>query len=200
MNNFNGTTIQTLVILIVVFFAFITYRLQVISNYRNIALMLLTEIRDIEKELDNLKKIEDYYYSNPILSSNTWEKYKHMFVKYLGQDDYNTINEFYLKAKRIEDERKVIKKHIDITLEEKAKMYQWINRELILKNNCTSTPEYDKDISAAGELLSRPSPEFNASLPKNLTKKLLLETRYMTSTIAFNKLEKASNKKWYTIR
>lgn len=194
---YNDPWFQTLVIFIVGLFAFISYRIQIINKYRNIASMLTNEICEIENSIKNLKSINNYYYSTPIFYTDTWNKYKYMFVKYLGQEDYTLINAFYINAKQIEAERLFIKNIIEVTLTEKAKIFQRLNKELILKN-LDDLDKYVPDVNAAFKILSPPGPEFSSSFSYEYINKLMLEIRMVTSTMAFQKLEKASNKKWYS--
>lgn len=107
MNNIlDSNLLQTSIILVVGVFVFIMYLINTKDERSRAATILIMEIREIEGALKKLLEVVsssgNYYFSAPIIKENSWEKYKSIFIKYLDQDEYSLISEFYSTACRIE--------------------------------------------------------------------------------------------------
>lgn len=90
--------------------AFGVYFWQKHDDKRTAATLLKSQINSIEKNISVLK--EDHrlgntsvYHAKKILNDNSWEKYKHLFVKILDQSEVDIIQKFFDNAEQIERAR-----------------------------------------------------------------------------------------------
>lgn len=98
---------QTIIILLTGLVAFAIYIINKHVEKRDAARIILNEIRIAEKaiqDINNHKRISEL---SIILPNNNWERYKHLFIKKLDQDDFNLINDFYYKCSYAEQYRKL---------------------------------------------------------------------------------------------
>lgn len=185
---------QTLIVFLVGLFAFVNYRIAKIDEKRNAASIIIMEIRDIEEQIDAIKDIEDYYNTNPIITANSWEKYKYLFANELDQDEYKLIADFYVTACRIEEERSVIRQQICVTYVEKAKLLQKNISEQAY--DCIGKEdEYFRRAQGIATLMWKNNPVFEGDMPKNLLQKLVRECKYVTVTTAGKKLKEIASKR-----
>lgn len=90
--------------------ALFVYFMQKKDRVRSAATLILGQIDSIEKSVAALR--DDYqlgnvavYHSKPIIRGNTWEQYKHLFVKDLSRSEYDMVQHFFEHAEQIERAR-----------------------------------------------------------------------------------------------
>lgn len=102
----NSTGLQTLVALLVGAFVFVQYKLSKKDEVKNAALLIVTEVQGAERKIKNIKKrLSDNVLESDlsIINSNSWQQYRHFFVKSLERDEWDEIEEFYDKALLLDD-------------------------------------------------------------------------------------------------
>lgn len=108
------------------------------DEIRTAAKTIILEIKEAEKIIKifiDIKNAEgsyptDFYKVTPY---KAWEKYSHLFIKKLNNDEYQQINEFYKKCEILE---KYIEKNYNffwVTTEERARQKERIGAENALK-------------------------------------------------------------------
>lgn len=121
MNILNSTGCQTMVIFISVVTTFLLYAMKKATNIRSAAIILLIQIRDIEKNIEYLisegmtvtaLNEQQLHYSIPIFEDNAWNKYKHIFATLLSDSDFAVIDQFYEVAAAIRVQQLAIKQKI----------------------------------------------------------------------------------------
>lgn len=108
------------------------------DEIKTAAKTIILEIKEAEKIIRMFLEIKnsdgtyptDFYKVTPY---KAWEKYSHLFVKKLNNDEYQQINEFYKKSEILE---KYIEKNYNffwVTTEERARQKERIGAENALK-------------------------------------------------------------------
>lgn len=101
----NSQFLSTFTVFITGLFVFGVYILQKRNEKKDVATILINEIRTAEQAILGILNSKRIGELSIILPNNTWEKSKHLFVKYLDQDEYNLINDFYTKCSMAENYR-----------------------------------------------------------------------------------------------
>ncbi|MDK8193312.1 hypothetical protein QP794_24800 [Paenibacillus sp. UMB7766-LJ446] len=190
---FDSNFFQTTIILLVGFFAFVTYRMTKRDERKNAALLVIMELRSIEENLNKLKDSRDYYVTSPVVTSNEWNTYKHLLVGNLDNDQYKTIDDLYNVATRIEQERRLIREQIEIIIKEKARAYQEQIISVAAQMWDQEKSLFDERARKIADLCFPSAPEFKGKFPKELMEKLLHEYTPVMSTTAGEKLKKIAN-------
>lgn len=97
--------IGNFIMLLTAISAFGVYFWTKFDTKRNAARIILMEIRRAERVIFQIKKTEQIDELSPILPTNNWKKYNHLFVKNFDQDELELINNFYAKAEVAENLR-----------------------------------------------------------------------------------------------
>jgi len=197
MNNFwDGNLFQTITILVVGIFVFIMYLINIRDERSRAATILIMEIREIEGALKKLLEVVssgDYYSSAPIIKENSWEKYKSIFIKYLDQDEYSLISEFYSIACRIEEERLILIKQIIISFETKGKALHESIVDTAKQKYDVSGDEFLAITKKIAEKVYMNTPGFLSTMPKELMSSLLRNIKYITTSTAGLKIKKIAH-------
>lgn len=194
MNNFwDSNLFQTITILFVGIFVFIVYIIHVWDERSRAATILFMEIREIEGALKKLLEAVSSgnpYSSSPIIKENSWEKYKFIFIKYLDQDEYALISEFYSTVCRIEEERSILIKQIITSFLTKCRALH----EAVVdtaKERCDISDE--EFLTITGKIAKKvylDTPKFQSLMPQKLMSSLLQNIRYITTSTAGLKIKK----------
>lgn len=186
--NVDSNAFQTLITLLVGLLVFANYLIVKKDERKKAALVLIMEIRDIEERIENLKVIKDYYYTSPIITTNSWEKFKYLFAKDLDQDENKLITNFYINAYRIEQERTIIREQITIIFTEKARLVQ--ENIAAEAHKCIgNTQEYLNRATGIADLIFKPNPEFHGQAPRDLLNILVNQFATVTVTSAGIKIK-----------
>lgn len=97
--------------------AFGIYKLQERKKINEAALLIILQIEELQGRIRELSTfIEDgrlnynaFYESLPLMETNYWDKYKHLFVRKMEASSYNTINLFYQYMSEIQEQHLLMK-------------------------------------------------------------------------------------------
>lgn len=177
--------ISTLVTLCVGLFAIYLYLKERNDRKRDVAKLILQEIRCAEQKMRKYRDILQYNFYDNLLPTNTWKDNIHLFVKDLTENQLDLINDFYSKAIYIGN---IIQK-ID---QEKINL---IRRQEDLMNN--SEQDLFKPVVPKNKALKLLS--VNDQLQKDL-RTVSMTTEFIHNTPLGEKLIEISIKKrWYEI-
>jgi len=198
MNNFwDSNLFQTITILVVGAFVFIMYLINKKDERSRAATILIMEIREIEGALKKLMEVVsssgNYYFSTPIIKENSWGKYKSIFIKYLDQDEYNLISEFYSTACRIEEERLILTKQIIISFEAKCKAFHESVVDTAKQKYNISGDDFLTITKKISEKVCMNTPPYQSLVPQQLINLLLQNIKYITTSTAGSKIKKIAH-------
>lgn len=186
----NSNGLQTFVTFIVGFVALFIYILTRKHQKKDAASVIIMEIRELEFNIEELKNnSKDLYDSSPIIIKGEWEKYRHLFVKDLDQDEYKAIDKFYNLANRIEQERKMQKEFIEILIKEKARATGEYAAQMAFANPGIPYEKYREDLEKATANYFKQTPEFNSRYSMELLKSLMDRYYPITNTTAGAKIK-----------
>ncbi len=194
MNNFwDSNLFQTITILFVGIFVFIVYIIRVWDERSRAATILIMEIREIEGALKKLLEAissGNPYSSSPIIKENSWEKYKFIFIKYLDQDEYALISEFYSTVCRIEEERSILIEQIITSFLTKCKALH----EAVVSTAKEKCDISDEEFLTITEKIAKKvyldTPKFQSLAPQKLMSSLLQNIKYISTSTASLKIKK----------
>jgi len=194
MNNFlNSNLFQTIIILVVGIFVFIVYIFRVWDERSRAAKILIMEIREIEGALKKLLEAvssENPYSSSTIIKENSWEKYKFIFIKYLDQDEYALISEFYSTVCRIEKERSILIEQIITSFLTKCKALHESVVDTAKEKHDISNEEFLTITKKIAEKVCLDTPGFQSFVPQKLMNSLLQNIKYISTSTASLKIKK----------
>lgn len=104
-NFFNSNLFQSLVALVVGLVAFAIYFKQKSDYKKDAASSILLEIQNAERIIPRIKEsIRNGHLEIDVIvmPSNSWERYKHLFVRNFDRDEWDAITEFYNKARLLD--------------------------------------------------------------------------------------------------
>jgi len=102
----NSTGLQTGVVLATSAFIFIQYKIRRRDEIKNAAELVLTEIEGAERKVKEVKKrLADNVLESDVsvITTNSWEKYRHMLSRFLDRDEWDSIEDFYSRALLLDD-------------------------------------------------------------------------------------------------
>ena len=131
--------------------AIAVYFFQKRDKKRSAATLILGQIDSIEERIGILKNGHQLdnvvvYHSKTIISENTWEKYKHLFVKELSQSEHRMIQNFFDTAEQLERTRADIVMVIKNAWADKSSVEHQIIGEMIKNDIITAAPRKLKSI------------------------------------------------------
>ncbi len=136
---FNSNLFQTLVTLIVGTVALLVYWFQKRDKLRSAATTLLLEIQQAERAVVRAKectKRGDLNVDLHILQSDTWEQNKYLFTKVLDKDEWDSLTEFYDRARLLDESIKYAKKCFNDDVEQirvnKQRVFADIAKETVV--------------------------------------------------------------------
>ena len=192
-NFFYSNLFQTITILVVGLFVFIIYRANIKEERDRAATILIMEIRGIEEALKKLREVlsnMNIYSSAPIIKENSWEKYKFLFIKYLDQDEYGLISEFYSTACRIEEERSILIKQIIMSFETKCRALHESFVDIAEQKYDIGKEEFLDITEKITEKVCMNTPGYQSNTPRELMNSLLQNIKYITTSTAGSKIKK----------
>jgi len=126
---------SALVTLIVGSFAYIVYKLQKKDEKIKAARIVLSEIRNAERVVDDLRANLSSHKVGELpsaLPSNSWEEYSYIFARDFDQDELELINSFYSLCKQVQTFAEKDNNFFWVTTEERAKVVQQKLAETVL--------------------------------------------------------------------
>jgi len=102
----NSTGLQTAITLSVGTFVFVQYKIKKRDDIKLAANLVVTEIQGAERKIKNIKKrLTDGVLESDVsvITTNSWEKYRHLLSKFLDRDEWDAIEDFYSRALLLDD-------------------------------------------------------------------------------------------------
>ncbi len=117
--------LNSIVTLIVGLSAYFVYYASKKHAKESAANIIIMDIRHAEQIVQNIleKGFVDIW-TREVLLENNWSKYKHLFVKDFGQDDFASFNRFFDSCVEMSDARMRIRDTFYISLNAKAEILQ----------------------------------------------------------------------------
>jgi len=190
----NSEFLSTSVLLATGVLAFSTYFLQKRYEVKDAATILLNEIRIAESTISNIRSTDNVTELSIILSSNSWNKYSHLFARRLDQDELHQISEFYKKCELAENHRRFWLDVQNEGIKAKARHMQASLIDLAMDSINTEGPqEYHRKRELLIKVTNEETYTFNPTAPlKNLFSHIASIDAVTTSTTG-TKLKKLSN-------
>lgn len=190
----NSNFFIALTALFVGFFVVVIYIFQKKDQKKNAANIILSEIRNAEKVLDEIKRVgsEEGLRNLFVMPTNNWNNYSHLFIKDFDSDEWNLMNDFYSKCTLTEKTLEVIRSNLYSQLGEKAKSVQHFLGQLA--KDAISDADYDNKKKIFLDRFQREGHLFRPSQPLRDLIILLDVPKITTSTIGL-KLKKIANVK-----
>jgi len=182
---------RNIVMIIAASTAFIVYYFNKRDNFRKAASIILLEIKEVENIISNVRTGQMFNISLPILKSNSWKEYKHFFVNKLDLDEFQQLNNFYIQAEIIENERIKVSNALTIAMEEKEKLLQKMIIELA-KEYSSNKDEYNRKKNECLEIIHKEDYYFEPSVPKDRINKAIIGMQLIIITSIGTKLKKYS--------
>ncbi|MEQ6357899.1 hypothetical protein ABNX05_25205 [Lysinibacillus sp. M3] len=189
---------QTIVILIVGLFAFVNYIWGKKDEQRKAANIIVMEIRDIEKQIERIKSADKYFNSNPVITTNSWDKYKYLFSKILDDDEYTLIGDVYKNATLIEEFRKHASDQITASIMEKAILIPKISSEISLKHSGDKNA-YTEEFNRVFECFTQEVTLYESYMIRDHIRFLSNNYTNATTTSAGLKLKTIANKRLFFV-
>lgn len=183
-----------LITLIVGLSAIYLYLKQKADSKRDIAKLILQEIRYAEQQIRNSGRgTRGYSLSSRLLPTNSWDDNIHLFIKDMKETEIDMISEFYSQSA-----------YIDYLIEERSK--QKLNQKFLLRpiavgqqatlptaeDNPQQTQPTPQQIA---QIIQEPN--FNEQITMNLLTDFSTKIEFLYNTPAAEKLRQLSERKWY---
>lgn len=173
--------------------AFGVYKTQKSDSKKDAALILLSEIRNAEKSISQIKNTGELSEAVFVMPESSWSKFQHFFVSDLDVDELVLINDFYNFSILIQKELNMLNNQLDLAQEEKIKLTQSKLLELAEKH-AGNKSEYEKQkniILNKGYWLE--NAWFSPNAPKQKILRYANSVRFVTTSTCGKKLKQISN-------
>jgi len=182
-----------LITLVVGLSAIYLYLKQKADAKRDIAKLILQEIRYAEQQIRNSGRgTRGYSLSSRLLPTNSWDDNIHLFITDMKETEIDMISEFYSQAA-----------YIDYLIEERSK--QKLNQKFSVRPITIGQPVITP--APAEDIPQQPTPQqiaqiiqepnFNEQITINLLTDFSSKIEFLYNTPAAEKLRQLSEKKWY---
>ena len=182
-----------LITLIVGLSAIYLYLKQKADAKRDIAKLILQEIRYAEQQIRNSGRgSRGYSLSSRLLPTNSWDDNIHLFITDMKETEIDMISEFYSQAA-----------YIDYLIEERSK--QKLNQKFSLRPIAIGQPTVVP--TEAEDIPQQPTPQqiaqivrepnLNEHITINLLTDFSSKIEFLYNTPAAEKLKQLSERKWY---
>lgn len=136
MVNFLTENLFNILLILVGLSAFGVYFWQKSDHRRVAATLIQGQIDSIEKHILALKNEQQLgniavYNTTQIIHENSWEQYKHLFVKVLNNSEYELVQTFFDNAEKLERSRLEIIETIKTAWRDKSSTQQQIIADII---------------------------------------------------------------------
>ncbi|MCC4781656.1 hypothetical protein [Vibrio lentus] len=178
--------LNSIVTLIVGLSAYYVYYASKKHAKESAANIIIMDIRHAEQIVQNIleKGFVDIW-TREVLLENNWSKYKHLFVKDFGQDDFASFNRFFDSCVEMSDARMRIRDTFYISLNAKAEILQQ-------KLADVEDPMSPAGVEKRNLILSQINQEnllFEPVEPRDRMMRNLQMMGKLSNTIAFEKLK-----------
>lgn len=182
-----------LITLVVGLSAIYLYLKQKADSKRDIAKLILQEIRYAEQQIRNSGRgSRGYSLSSRLLPTNSWDDNIHLFITDMKETEIDMISEFYSQAA-----------YIDYLIEERSK--QKLNQKFLLRPIAIGQPAITTPTEDAPQQSPTPQqiaqiiqePNFNEQITINLLTDFSSKIEFLYNTPAAEKMRQLSERKWY---
>ncbi len=188
--SFSGAIATSLSVFVVVAIYFGQLR----KERREAARILLMEIRNAEKTITDIKNSGIVTEMTSLLPVSNWQKFQHLFISDLNQDELILLNDFYNLCAIVQQEIDRMKAHLPVSHEEKIRVTQQIFGRLaerhLKEDNFKQGSEYIKDRDSVLETLNKEELVFQPSLNAVRIRQYVPNVRYVTATTCDQKLKR----------
>jgi len=172
------------------------YLKQKADSKRDIAKLILQEIRYAEQQIRNSGRgTRDYSLSSRLLPTNSWDDNIHLFIKDMKETEIDMISEFYSQSA-----------YIDYLIEERSK--QKLNQKFLLRpiavGQQTTLPTVEDNPQQPqptpqqiAQIIQEPN--FNEQITMNLLTDFSTKIEFLYNTPAAEKLRQLSERKSYQL-
>ena len=168
------------------------YLKQKADSKRDIAKLILQEIRYAEQQIRNSGRgAHGYSLSSRLLPTNSWDDNIHLFIKDMKETEIDMISEFYSQAA-----------YIDYLIEERSK--QKLNQKFSLRPIIVGQ---QPTLPVTEDIPQQPTPQqiaqiirepnFNEQITINLLTDFSTKIEFLYNTPSAEKLRRLSARKWY---
>ncbi len=188
--------LSSIVTLVVGLFAFIIYRFEKNDGERAAASVVLEELRTIEKAIDKLNELKDFFSITPSsLSTEGWKKYRHVLVKYFDYDQMIQMSLFY---ERVDALKEMLQHWNAVYKQSILAKSENLQAELIrIADEVGSAAEYEAKKKKITDIVHPDGYWFEPNLYKGKILSLLELIHPISTTGVGEKIKAISKKKWY---
>lgn len=113
----NWSNISDLLIILVGLSAVWIYKAQERGKIKDAALLVVLQIDELQTRVQEIQSyitnqglnFNAFYESLPLLNINYWDKYKHLFIRRIGNKSYNTFNKFYQYISCMQEQHELLR-------------------------------------------------------------------------------------------
>ena len=113
----NWFYISDLLIIIVGLSAVWIYKAQEKGKIKNAASLVILQIDELQIRVREIQSyitekglnFEAFYESLPLMDTNYWDKYKHLFIRKIGNKSYNDFNKFFQYITCMQEQQKLLR-------------------------------------------------------------------------------------------
>ena len=183
--------------------AFYLYTRQRIDGKKEIANIIISEIRHAENRIGQYKSshtIQRSFYLEPILPSNSWTKNHHLFIQDLDSDEYTLVRNFFTKCELLD--RALSQLSSSAQLEQKSHALYFglmqIAKDLV-QNITAPIDDATRDslvrlfkirTAEFNNIYSTDGTTFNPNAPVEKVVQILSEINFVTTSTAGEKLKR----------
>lgn len=181
--------------------ALIVYKHQVKLREKEAAIVLLNEIRNAEKSLDNIKNGGDI--NNAIVSilpTSSWDKNYQIFARHLDRDQFHLLSIFFNNCNAAQQELTRLQSFLtEIAMKEKAIViqhklislaYEYKDSDVIINDKIDVASKYAQTRDKLLSIIHKEDYWFLPNKPKNDFYKYLNNISKIVGTSAFDVLKK----------
>jgi len=189
-------TIATIITALV---AYKIYQNAKADEIENAARILILEIRESEKAI---KKLLDFKNTNPdpkstgypgdlikIIPLKAWNKYSHLFIKKVNNDEYDQLNDYYAKCEVLEKYLEKNHNFFWISAEERARQNEILAAKLAFKNPSFERTMFDSEFDKLTTLCFNNVAPFMPAGIRTQIDRNLNSISLITPTPTWNKLK-----------
>jgi hypothetical protein len=181
--------------------AWLVYRHQVRKRENEAAIILLNEIRNAEKAIDEIKNGADIYNDLiSILPTCSWDKNYQIFAHYLDRDSFELLATFFKNCKSAQQELIRLRSFlVDIAMKEKARIVQnklfelsekYKDKQVVKDGKIDISSEYAKEKKVILDIFYIENEWFIPHKPRQDFLTYINNIQKITSTMVAEKIKK----------
>ena len=147
------------------------------------------EIKAAEQGITSIKNTGFTTEDTPVLPTNSWSKFSHLFVNNLDSEDYFLIDNYYTACVKVQEMVIEVKKYHDSAIMEKGIELQRKLINLIDTESDDPQKSYEEQKEKLLKIAHEETYFFLANFPKETLKKYLNTIRPIIGTTCFEKIK-----------